>query len=663
METEDEDNINWDLCIICQNETKEKLQCPANETHLRCNIGSGYATLSRNLKEFAKFGVKTIAAEIFDNSNLESILLLNKGKWHKSCSLKYNNTSLSRLRKRSLLATNEDDVSLLDSSVRRKSLRQSGKSQGRECLCFFCDQPSSEKESLHEVMTLQVDSRVRKVATMTQDKRILAKLAGGDMVAIEAAYHRRCLASYYNIERSNEKSSEPSSEAIVQGIALTQILRYIDEQREEGRQSIFKLSDLVRLYAATLKDLGVEIEERIHSTHLKNRILATAPYLEARNSGREVFIGFQEDIGDILHCAYKEDGDEQGRHLAMTAEILRDEIFKSKSRFEGCFREECQQNAVPNTLLTLIKMILNGPGIAGKSEMENENRMLDDQAALSIAQLIVHNSYKRRRQSCSGGQEHRSKDRETPLPVYVGLKIYSNTRKAGLVDELFKLGLSISYNRVLEIKNAICVAECNRFRADGLVSPQELVKGVFVTSAYDNLDHNPTSTTSEKSFHGTGISLFQHPNPNENIEPQQVPLPQQNGLKGQWSVPPFFVNFKSMYLKEKDNQVPTSNYGVVQSDSKQQRAFLDDEWLQGLQSGNSGLSWAAFHARKAQSLNERQPQKSISSMLPLFKEDLHSVSLMCHAMNLIKKATAFVNPGQIPVITFDQPLFCIAKNI
>ena len=48
---------------------------------------------------------------------------------------------------------------------------------------LFCDQPSSEKESLHEVMTLQVDSRVRKVATMTQDKRILAKLAGGDMVA------------------------------------------------------------------------------------------------------------------------------------------------------------------------------------------------------------------------------------------------------------------------------------------------------------------------------------------------------------------------------------------------------------------------------------------------------------------------------------------------
>ena len=29
--------------------------------------------------------------------------------------------------------------------------------------------------------------------------------------------------------------------------------------------------------------------------------------------------------------------------------------------------------------------------------------------------------------------------------------------------------------------------------------------------ALDNLDHNPTATTSQGSFHGTGISLFQLP--------------------------------------------------------------------------------------------------------------------------------------------------------
>ena len=44
-------------------------------------------------------------------------------------------------------------------------------------------------------------------------------------------------------------------------------------------------------------------------------------------------------------------------------------------------------------------------------------------------------------------------------------------------------------------------------------------------------------------------------------------------------------------------------------------------------------------------------------MLPLFKEDSHSVTLMIHAFKLIK-VTDFLNPGQTPVMTF-----AIAKNI
>ena len=34
---------------------------------------------------------------------------------------------------------------------------------------------------------------------------------------------------------------------------------------------------------------------------------------------------------------------------------------------------------------------------------------------------------------------------------------------------------------------------------------------MFTTAAVDNIDHNPSSTTSSDSFHGTAISLVQHP--------------------------------------------------------------------------------------------------------------------------------------------------------
>ena len=42
--------------------------------------------------------------------------------------------------------------------------------------------------------------------------------------------------------------------------------------------------------------------------------------------------------------------------------------------------------------------------------------------------------------------------------------------------------------------------------------PPNLRIGLF-TTALDNIDHNPSSTTVRDSFHGTGISMFQHATP------------------------------------------------------------------------------------------------------------------------------------------------------
>ena len=50
-------------------------------------------------------------------------------------------------------------------------------------------------------------------------------------------------------------------------------------------------------------------------------------------------------------------------------------------------------------------------------------------------------------------------------------------------------------------------------------------------------------------------------------------------------------------------------------------------------------------------------------LLPMFLENVHSVAMIQHSMNIIKSAVHHVNPGQVPVITFDQPLFEIAKQI
>ena len=116
-----------------------------------------------------------------------------------------------------------------------------------------------------------------------------------------------------------------------------------------------------------------------------------------------------------------------------------------------------------------------------------------------------------------------SHNRETPLPVYLGTLIHTKTRKRDLVDTLYHLGLSISYDRVLSISTDLETNICRFFQKEGTVCPLKLKSGLFTTGAVDNIDHNPSSTSAKDSFHGTSISLFQHPHDNMHGVQRVVP--------------------------------------------------------------------------------------------------------------------------------------------
>ena len=83
--------------------------------------------------------------------------------------------------------------------------------------------------------------------------------------------------------------------------------------------------------------------------------------------------------------------------------------------------------------------------------------------------------------------------------------------KRTLVDTLFDLGLCISYQQVLDISTELGNKICYHYEAEQAVCPPKLKSHLFTTAAVDNIDHNPSSVSAQDSFHGTGISLFQHP--------------------------------------------------------------------------------------------------------------------------------------------------------
>ena len=74
--------------------------------------------------------------------------------------------------------------------------------------------------------------------------------------------------------------------------------------------------------------------------------------------------------------------------------------------------------------------------------------------------------------------------------------------------ELHHLGLSVSYHRVLQVKNELANSVCQDFKKKSVVCPPQLRKGLFTVAAIDNIDHNPPSNTAKCSFHDTGMYIM-----------------------------------------------------------------------------------------------------------------------------------------------------------
>ena len=478
---------NWKLCLVCQEETTESLVCPVLSK--RRDPGSGYTTMAANLVKFDELGKlpRTVQLQRLDEGQgVEATMVAHQAKWHKTCMLQYNNTMLRRAEKRPIASSSafgsSDDVP----GKRTRSL--SSEATTSDASCFFCGE--SGTETLHGVATYQVDTRVRKCAAQVGDNELLARLSMGDMVALEAKYHYKCLlALYYRAKTTVEAEPKTDHEVVMSRIALAELVLYIEETHlEEGTAPVFRLADLAKLYTTRMEHLGVALCKKVNSTRLKERLLAQLPGLRAQSKGRDVLLAFDEDIGEALGKACEQDCDTEAVHLARAAQIVRRYMFEDTVRFSGSFQGGCQ-DSVPNVLVAMVNMVLDGPSI------KNQSLSSSTQAALSIAQLLKFNSVKqRRKQGATKTQEppavRHSTSQETPLPTYVGLMLHAETRKRGLVDKLFSLGLSISYDRVLRLSAQMGNSMCQLYHIEQVVCPPTLRSNVFTTAAMDNIDHS-----------------------------------------------------------------------------------------------------------------------------------------------------------------------------
>ena len=103
-------------------------------------------------------------------------------------------------------------------------------------------------------------------------------------------------------------------------------------------------------------------DTRMHTTRLKQKLLAHFPDMQAQSKGRDVMLVFDKDIGAALDKACEQDSDDEAVCLAHAAQIVCRHMF-DPSPFTRSFNENCQEKSVPHLLLSLVNMVLEGPSI------------------------------------------------------------------------------------------------------------------------------------------------------------------------------------------------------------------------------------------------------------------------------------------------------------
>ena len=73
--------------------------------------------------------------------------------------------------------------------------------------------------------------------------------------------------------------------------------------------SVFKLSDLTKLYDERLNQLGFNTTGKVNSTRLKERLLTVLPELRPYPHGWEILLAYEKDIGSLINLAREEDHD------------------------------------------------------------------------------------------------------------------------------------------------------------------------------------------------------------------------------------------------------------------------------------------------------------------------------------------------------------------
>ena len=449
-----------------------------------------------------------------------------------------------------------------------------------------------------------------------------------------------------------ESATQSESEHSFNPLVVAELAAYIVESKR-----VFPLNELKVLYTTKMKDLGRIVDPKsIHSTRFKEKLLKIEPEIieASERRGRASMLCSKETAGTAIETELKsqnEVGDNEARMIVQTALFLCKQILFEQKPFDGHFYPDCLRSPIPESLLAFMNVVLQGPTGTRQNDVNNNEPDLNQQrsrVACTLSQLMIFNTAKRTR---AGAQMMRhSKERETPFPQYVGLKLHVEGKFKHLINVFEKLGLAITYIREQQVSKCLAAAVSEQIRTNGVVIPSDMRQNVFTTGDMDNIDQHKQSNLSKVEFHGTLITLTNHvsnENPGVVMEPldiSKVDKSQRSRLPDFYTiVPPAELDANNDVILKKTNKPIRPGRDRIESAKAKDKTRINHASDIILNKGSElddkdKVTWARAGFSSSRMHEDTVKPRAITGVLPMFPDKAASVSMVKHTMCLTRDA-------------------------
>lgn len=251
---EEEDDMDWDKCLICQDSSKTSKSAP-----LRKTTSVGVRTVAECCKEREKYNDSKYVDAFPRIRKYVGSEHVQQIQWHRSCYSDFTHPkTLAKLKSRIQPQSVTDEKQLPSTSISSdthhepKSLR-SAHSAIDWSKCAFCQTDVPCKAGI--LTNVEFEHTSTKMLSLAQfDPTMRRRFAGvSDLMAAEGKYHLKC---YVSFSRKYDKQSEGKSQS-PENICFRNAMTELEKEMEKGH--MFTLKTVWDHYSKLLfQDFGID---------------------------------------------------------------------------------------------------------------------------------------------------------------------------------------------------------------------------------------------------------------------------------------------------------------------------------------------------------------------------------------------------------------------